>query len=196
MVGRRKPIPGLRRNNSGNLPVSDELIQDSRRVAPKPLILTEGQVVDVAEHEAMASVEIGIAVFQSRVGLQPEVALILRTEASARGVVERMAVGIGRFKLEAIRKSFLEAELQAIVIRIEIRAQGVDTGIDIRIGPATGRWTVGIGGGHRLITIEKAEQMRAVRADVRNLSNGVRRQLVLKAREPLLHEGCFDPRTD
>ena len=105
IVSGREPISGLGRNDSGHLPVSDQLIQNSRGVAAKALILAKRQVIDVTEHEAMTNVEIGIAILQSRVGLQPEVTLILRAQIGVGSVVQRMTVGIGRFKLEAIGES-------------------------------------------------------------------------------------------
>src|SRR5580692_1117104 len=116
VVGRREPIAGLRRDNSGDLPVGDELVGNAREMRTEVLAVPERQIIDKVDDESVAHVEIGVAIFQERLRLQPEVALILRAETGRRRVIERVAVGVGRLKLQAIGKALFQAKLQSVVV--------------------------------------------------------------------------------
>ena len=93
-------LPGLCGNNSGHPPIADDLIGDAGNIWGEALALPEGQLINKIEDEPVANVEIGVAILQVGRGLQPEVSLILRAEAGAGSVVQRVAVCVGRLKLQ------------------------------------------------------------------------------------------------
>lgn len=78
-VGDREPIAGLCGNNTCNLPIPYDLVQNAVSVCAKSLALPEGQLISVAGDEAMPHIEVGISVFQPRVQLIPEVSVVQRT---------------------------------------------------------------------------------------------------------------------
>ena len=60
-IGNREPIASLRGYDAGDLPVSDDLIEHAGRASTKLFSVAEGKLVDVAEYEAMAHIEVGVA---------------------------------------------------------------------------------------------------------------------------------------
>jgi len=79
-IGHSKPVAGGSRDNSGELPVPDELVCESVGIPAKRLSSTEGQIPGVAGDEVMADVEVGVAVLQLRKALVAEVPIGERSE--------------------------------------------------------------------------------------------------------------------
>ena len=79
-----------------------------------------------------------VAVLQTGIGLETEVARILRSQAGAGSVIKGVAPGIGRLKLQAVRGALLEANLQRVVVGDVVGAKGCD--VDIK------HWIAVIGG--------------------------------------------------
>ena len=111
------------------MPVAKNLVYDARSILSKHFSATEGQVIDIAENEAMTHVEVGIAVVLVGVALVLEISIVHRSQAGTGGVVEGVREGISRFVLEAVRVALLQANLQRVVIRLGIRAEGGDTSV-------------------------------------------------------------------
>src|SRR5271155_88869 len=116
VIGRCEPIAGLRRDDSGDLPVGDELVGNAREVRAEVLAVPERQIINKVDDESVAHVEIGVAIFQVRLRLQPEVSLILRAQTGRRRVVESVAIGVCGLKLQAVGETLFETKLQAVVV--------------------------------------------------------------------------------
>src|SRR5208282_391848 len=65
---------------------------------------------------------------------QAEVARILRSQAGAGSVIQRMTPGIGRLKLQPMRGAFLKTNLHRVVVGDGVGAKGCNA--DIKYGIA------------------------------------------------------------
>src|SRR5215470_19890475 len=80
-IGDRIPVARGGREKSGKLPVSDDLVPNTRSAAAQPFPAAEGQIVHVAKNETMSDIEIRVAILQVGVGLQTEISVISRAKA-------------------------------------------------------------------------------------------------------------------
>src|SRR5208283_579231 len=123
-------IAGGSGKDARHLPIAKNLVDDAgsfiRKLAPP----SEGQIVDVAENETLAHVEVGVAVVLVRKSLVLEISVVHRPQAGARSRIEGVREGVRRFVLEPVRVALLQTNLQRVVIRLCIRAEGVDSGIE------------------------------------------------------------------
>ena len=93
-VGRRKPVSSGRGRDSGDLPIANDLVQNAGSISSNRFVLAKGQLVGVAENEAVADIKVGVPVLQTRVVLVAEITLILGSQTGARSVVESVALGV------------------------------------------------------------------------------------------------------
>lgn len=77
-VGDGEPISRGSGGDARNLPVADNLVLQPGGVASKLFPVSKWKLINVADHKAVPHVEIGIAVFQKRVTLITEIAVIER----------------------------------------------------------------------------------------------------------------------
>src|ERR1700678_1396664 len=99
-------------------------------MASESLPVPKRKLIDVTNHQAMPNVEIGIAVFEVGVALVAEITIAERAQGGVGCVVQSVSVGIGRFKLQPVRKALLQADLQGIVIGETVGAEQVDPSIE------------------------------------------------------------------
>ena len=109
------------------------MIQQPGSIAAKHLAFSKGKLVQVAEHETVAHIKIGIAVFQVGIGLVAEVSLILGAQAGAGSIIKRMTISVRGLELQAMSDALFPADLQRMVIRFYVRAKGRDRSIEDRI---------------------------------------------------------------
>src|SRR5208283_5899800 len=110
-IGDGKPIAGLRGYDARDLPVSDDLIEHAGRASAEGFAVAKGKLVNVAEHEAMPHVEIGVAIFEIRIPLIAEVAIVERPEVCAGSVIFSVRVSIGSLKLHTMREVLFPTHL-------------------------------------------------------------------------------------
>src|SRR4029077_1508483 len=103
-IGNREPIASLRGYDSRDLPVSDDLVEHAGRASAKLFSIAEGKLVDIAEYEAMAHIEVGVAIFEIGISLITKIAVVERSQVRTGGVIHSVRVSIGRLKLEAMGK--------------------------------------------------------------------------------------------
>ena len=77
-IGNGEPIARLRAHDASHLPVPDDLIECADRASAELFAVAKGKLVNVAEHEAMAYVEVGVSIFEIGISLIAEVAIIER----------------------------------------------------------------------------------------------------------------------
>ena len=115
-IGNREPIAGLRAYDTGDLPVSYDLIKHAGRASAKLLAVAKRKLVDVAKHEAMPYIEVGVAVFEIGISLIAKIAVIERSQVRTGSVIHGVRVRVGGLKLQATGKVLLPAHLQGIVV--------------------------------------------------------------------------------
>src|SRR3984893_3549845 len=113
-------IAGGSGKDPAHLPIAKNLVHKAGSIFGKHASTAEGQVVNIAEDEAMTHVEIGITVFSIGEALGAEVSLVQRSQAGARCVVEGVRKGGSRLIVQPVREAFLHANLQRVVVRLRI----------------------------------------------------------------------------
>src|SRR5467141_409326 len=69
-VGDRVPVPGGESGDTGNLPATENLVTCAGQAAAEMLAMSDGQIINVAQHETVADVEIGVPAFPLRKGAE------------------------------------------------------------------------------------------------------------------------------
>src|SRR5205823_8525551 len=117
-VGDRVPVPGRESGNTGNLPTTENLVSRAVQAAAEMLAVSNGQIINVAEHEPVADVEIGVPAFplgKSTEETRP--AIVGRSQIGRRRIVDGVAPGVRGQEGQSPREPFLKAGLQRVVNR-------------------------------------------------------------------------------
>ena len=112
------------------LPIADDLVPHAGSIASEGFVFAERQVIGVAQNESLTDIKVRVPVLQKGIVLEAEVALILRSQTGAGSVIQGMAPGIGRLKLQAVGGALLETNLQRVVIGDIVRAECRDADIE------------------------------------------------------------------
>src|SRR6267154_2403434 len=71
-----EPVPGGKAGNAPDLPSADYVVKRTFGVAEQRLSMADGKFVEVAQHQAVANVEVGIAILPVRGLIETEVAAV------------------------------------------------------------------------------------------------------------------------
>jgi len=150
-VGRGVVVAGGCGEDSRHLPVTDDLIDDSRRIFGEDPPVAKGQVVDVAEDETVAHVEVSIAVVLVGVALILKISIVDRSKTRAGSVIKGVRKGIRRFVLQTVGVLLLQSNLERVVIRLCVGTKSVDGGVECGITVLRVSQTTGAGSAWRFV---------------------------------------------
>src|SRR5208283_1288177 len=94
------------------LPVSDDLVQNTGGAFAEEFSATKRQIIHIAQNKAVANVEIGVGVFQAGVRLIAEISVVRRAQAGAGSVVKRVGPRISGLELQSVAKALFQTGLQ------------------------------------------------------------------------------------
>src|SRR5207245_2177000 len=83
-----KPATRGERCNATHLPAAEDAIGGAGCVGCKMLAVPEWQLVEIAQHEAMPNVEVGVSVFPLRMSAPAVAVVVLRSEVGVRSFIE------------------------------------------------------------------------------------------------------------
>src|SRR5208337_3181590 len=199
------------------LPVSDELVQNTGSALAEEFPTTKRQIVHIAQNKAVANVEVGVGILQIGVRLIAEISVVRRAHTGAGSVVKGVGVSVSGLELQPMAEALFQTGLQRIVVGSSVGAQRVNRGIQRRI--AVRAWIIGwqsqtasatraagpiivvrgaacsssirlkIGIKDGLVTVVEPIEFRSVRAAISDFENSLGGKLVLEPKMPLLGVG-------
>src|SRR6266481_4160778 len=101
--------------------------------------MADRQLVQVAENETVADVEIRVAIFLRGISEIAEVATILRSQICVRCNIQGMGPSVRGKKSQSVRETLLDPGLQRVVIRKARRAEPANESVELGQGTVHGR---------------------------------------------------------
>src|SRR5579862_1087998 len=136
---RSEPKAGLYGPYPVKLPAANHRIQKSRRARTKLAASAERQIVDAAQDETVADIEVGVPVLPVLVtGVAEGVAGVRAAQIGVRRIIKSVAVGVRSQERKTAGQAFLQLHKQSVVARKSIIIGLLRSVLQVRIGQARG----------------------------------------------------------
>ena len=168
---------GLKGENSTTLPATQQSVHHPSAAIQKAFSLSDGQLINPARYHIMGDIKLGTAITSLKV---QKVLGLTAVAVYARGLIERVAVGIRNDRGEPMGGSVFQPQLSGIVIAVKTMVLGISH-TDLRnSGSWRNRaWSRGWSSIHR----EPPTLVRSLVTQIVYFQCPVTRQLFLQARD-------------